>query len=123
VEGYSITDAIVTANSLPIELIDGKYTLENITKDMTVNVEGVVAKKLKIKFKYTSGVKFTDVKDAEFSVLENYLVDYGDYFNFKTVLISSYNQSLDNMKVYDDENNLIVPNRGVYTLPNVEKKH
>lgn len=117
-EGYNINNAIVTANLSVIELKNGKYTIDSIKSDTTVNVEGVVPSQVSVKLKYTDGVIYTDLNDNELSTLDNIKVEYGGTFSFKVSLSDLYNQSANDMKVTADKSSLTYV-RGIYTLSNV----
>ncbi len=119
-EGYDISDISVTANQKPIDLVDGKYTIENVTEDIDVNVTGVKATKVYINLKYVAGVTFKDTDDNELSTLKKIEVDNGSDYSFKVSLDESYTQSKDKMTVsLSPETSQLLFERGIYTIKNI----
>ena len=41
-KGYDASNAVVKVNDTEVTAVDGKYTVENVTSDLTITVEGVV---------------------------------------------------------------------------------
>ena len=119
-DGYDISNIYVTANANTVELIDGEYTLRNITEDITIEVTGVVSTRVYLNLKYVSGVIFKDVNDNELSTLEKIWVDHGSNYSFKVELDSSYSQSKDKMIVSTNPQSATLSySRGVYTLSGI----
>ena len=119
-EGYNIDNIVVTSNLMAIDLTDGKYTLENITQDISIEVSGVVSTKVFVSLKYVDGVKYTDVNDVELSTLEKISVDYASSYSFKVALEDSYSQSKDKMTVsVSPQSSALTFERGIYTLSNI----
>lgn len=117
-EGYSIDSIIVKANSDIIELKDGKYTVSDVRRNITISVEGVKPKQLSVKLNYADGVIYTDEYNNELSTLTDIKVAYNGKFKFKVKLVDAYNQS--KMVVRADKSKL-ESDRGVYTLSEIKE--
>ncbi len=121
-KGYSIKNISVTANSLPLELKDGIYTINNIDSDITVSVEGVAKDKIKLSFKYVTGVIYKDVNDNEISTIESLDINSGDDYKFKISLSDAYTQASDTINVVTDNSESPISfERGIYTISNLTK--
>ncbi|KAK8835444.1 hypothetical protein M9Y10_004548 [Tritrichomonas musculus] len=133
-EGYTIKNIKVWANSDVIELINGQYTINNIINDIVISVEGVQSIKVDFKFQYIKGVIYKDTNDGILSTLDILKVNNGSSYSFKVDLSSDYSDSLSEMNVYANrEKNVVVDGketislvkekiddiRGVYTVNNI----
>lgn len=133
-EGYTIKDIKVWANSDVIELINGQYTVNNIINDIVINVEGVQSIKVDFKFQYIKGVIYKDTNDDILSTLDILKINNASSYSFKVDLSSDYSDSLSEMNVYANrEKNVVVDGketislvkekiddiRGVYTVNNI----
>lgn len=119
-EGYDISNIVVTSNMQSIDFTDNKYTIENITQDIDIEVSGVVSTIVYLSLKYVPGVNYTTVDDIPLSTLERIPVDHGGNYSFKVELDESYSQSKDKMKVLlSPETSVLSFERGIYTLSNI----
>ncbi len=119
-EGYDISNIVVSANFQTIDFTDGKYTLENITQDISIDVSGVVSTRVYINLKYVPGVNYMDTNDLPLSTLEKIPANHGDSYSFKVSLDDAYSKSKDKMKVsINSENSVLSFERGIYTVSNI----
>jgi transposase-like protein len=107
---YSASPAVVKVNGIAVTVIDGEYTILNITEDVIVTVEGVVINTYTVSL--TGGTGYViDVKSGSSSP-----VDYGGSFTFTFSLDTPYSASLAIVKVNGTE---VDVSSGEYTITNI----
>ena len=111
-EGYDGTDMVVSVNGEAVDGDNGTYTVVSVSGDLTITVEGVVAKE-KYSVTLTEGDGYTISSDD---------VPYkGEDYTF-TVVADEVNYKIATLKVLDGETELTGEN-GTYTLPSLAADH
>ncbi len=133
-EGYTIKNVKVWANSNAVDLINGQYTINDIINDIVISVDGVQSTKVDFKFQYINGVIYKDTNDGILSTLDTLKINNGSSYSFKVDLSADYSDSLDKMEVYanrekkevidGNETTKVVKEkiqdiRGIYTVQNI----
>ncbi|MDR1628257.1 MAG: hypothetical protein LBR79_05735 [Oscillospiraceae bacterium] len=133
-EGYTIKNIKVRANSDVIELINEKYTVNNIVNDIFISVEGIQSTKVDLKFQYVKGTIYKDTDNGILSTLNILKMNNGSSYSFKVDLTADYSDSLNKIEVYANREKKKVINdlettemqkeqilsvRGIYTVNNI----
>jgi hypothetical protein len=104
-EGYE--GGVVKVNGEEVTLIDGAYTIENVTEDIVITVEGVSLKSYNVTLPMGTG--YTATGEAS--------VQHGANYTFAVALDTAYNQSAPVVKVNDVQ---VVAVDGEYTVQAVK---
>ena len=108
-EGYDATNAVVKVNGEEVTGTDGKYTVESVSSDLAITVEGV-----------TEEVKYavTIPEDAAYTVTGEKTVRGGGDYSFTVKANDGYNTTDMVVKVNGTK---VTAADGVYTVKNVSK--
>ncbi len=107
---YDLSTITVTSNYSPIVLINGKYTLKEITEDTTIRVENLQIIKNKVTFTKYDHITYKNENGILLSTEND--VDYGKSLSFKVILSEYYSNSEITIN-FEDENG----NKGDIKLP------
>ena len=89
-EGYDISNIVITANNIPISLINGKYTV-SITGDTTIEAKNITLAKNTISFTKYEHLEYKDKNSQPLN--ETNEVDYGTKYTFRISLDESHSNS------------------------------
>lgn len=89
-EGYDISNMVITANNIPISLINGKYTV-SITGDTTIEAKNITLAKNTISFTKYEHLEYKDKNSQPLN--ETNEVDYGTEYTFRISLDESHSNS------------------------------
>lgn len=89
-EGYDISNIVITANNIPISLINGKYTV-SITGDTTIEAKNITLAKNTISFTKYEHLEYKDKNSQPLN--ETSEVDYGTEYTFRISLDESHSNS------------------------------
>lgn len=102
-----------------VNLINGKYTISNISEDLTINFENISRKKITVSF--TQYEQLTFKSENGQTLPERNEVLYNDNFKFKIELSKPYSNSKIEVCREDDPENPIKAENECYTLSSVQK--
>ena len=111
--GYSATSA-VKANGVSLEAVDSVYTIENITEDQVITIEGVHKAQYEVKFPENPQGYSVEIQNEG-----NTTVDYNGSVSFKLVIDEAYNESVPVVKANGGAA-LGKDELGVYTIANIQ---
>lgn len=111
-EGYDGTNMVVKVNGSEIEGEDGAYTVESVSEDLVITVEGVVAKQI-YNVILTEGEGYTiSSSDTPYA---------GEDYTFTVKVDSAYKAGTDGMQVKLDDGTVLNGENGTYTIPALSK--
>ncbi len=129
-DGVNLDNIQVTAEGIPVDLVNGKYTISSITEKQNIRVSGISLLK--------NNVTFTQYDDVFFKTLNNEPcneqtpVEYGGEISFKVTTSSAYSGSAEDIKIFaeyasgskkqfqkDQADTIYNENEKSYTLKNV----
>lgn len=111
--GYSATSA-VKANGVSLEAADSVYTIENITEDQVITIEGVHKAQYEVKFPENPQGYSVEIQNEGSTT-----VDYNGSISFKLVIDEAYNESVPVVKANGGAA-LGKDELGVYTIANIQ---
>lgn len=119
--GYNPSSVVITANGEPLKLINGTYTLSNITEDIQIKIESAAKNKVKVSLNPYDGITY---KNASGEILQDQNeLEYGGTFTFKPVKGIGYSES--NLTIIKktvssgDETEIEPDEKGYYTLTDI----
>ncbi len=115
-ESYSqsANNVVVKNNSDVIASNNGVYTIDNITQDVNIIVEGVVINKYQVSvLGIQNGYSIKTVNNTIFTTTT---VDHGDSISFKVNLETAYSHSLITVKA---NGTIVEENSSIYTISNI----
>lgn len=89
-EGYDISNMVITANNIPISLINGKYKV-SITGDTTIEAKNITLAKNTISFTKYEHLEYKNKNSQPLN--ETNEVDYGTKYTFRISLDESHSNS------------------------------
>ena len=113
---YSESTVVVKNNGLALTAVEGVYTVENITENVTITVEGVQKNTYTVTLP-TERTGYT-LKNANDALLTITSLEYGADLTFKVAVDEGYSASANNLVVACNTTPLEA-NNGVYTVANV----
>lgn len=118
--GYTDCDVIVKNNGEEItNIVDGVYTIENITSDVNITISGISINSYSMTFE--SGVGYTLSAVTGYDVVN---VEHGSEFKFKITLAEGYVGAVVKIKgLNDTEYTQISGINDIYTLTNVQTSY
>lgn len=102
-----------------VELVNGKYTISNVSEPLTINFENISRKKITVSF--TQYEQLTFKSETGQTLPERNEVLYNDNFKFKIELSKQYSNSKIEVYREDDPENAIALEEEYYTLSNLQK--
>lgn len=102
-----------------VELVNGKYTISNVSEPLTINFENISRKKVTVSF--TQYEQLTFKSETGQTLPERNEVLYNDNFKFKIELSKPYSNSKIEVYREDDPENAIALEEEYYTLSNLQK--
>lgn len=102
-----------------VSLVNGKYTISNISENLTINFENISRRKITVSFTQYEQLTFRDENGQ--TLPERNEVYYNDNFKFRVELSKHYSNSKIEVYKEDDSENLIEPEEEYYTLSNLQK--
>ena len=111
--GYSATSA-VKANGVSLEAVDSVYTIENITEDQVITIEGVHKAQYEVKFPENPQGYSVEIQNEGSTT-----VDYNGSISFKLIIDEAYNESVPVVKANGGAA-LGKDEFGVYTIANIQ---
>ena len=111
--GYSATSA-VKANGVDLTAVDSVYTIENITEDQTITVEGVHKAQYEVTFPENPQGYSVEIQNGGGTTVE-----YNGSISFKLILDETYNESVPVVKANGGAA-LEKDELGVYTIANIQ---
>lgn len=114
--GYSFPTG-VKANDQTLTSVDSIYTIESITEDQNITIEGVEKAKFTVTFPQTLTGASIEVQSTTDE--SGTLVAHGDSCNFKVVLDKDYNLSSPVVKIKGGDT-LAADKDGIYSIANIK---
>ncbi|WP_394911571.1 Ig-like domain-containing protein [uncultured Robinsoniella sp.] len=111
--GYSATSA-VKANGVELEAVDTVYTIENITENQSITVEGVHKAQYEVTFPENPQGYSVEIQNGGSTT-----VDYNGSISFKLILDEAYDESVPVVKA-NGGTALEKDELGVYTIANIQ---
>lgn len=102
-----------------VNLVNGRYTISNISEPLTINFENISIRKITISF--TQYEQLTFKSENGQTLPERNEISYNDSFKFRIELSKHYSNSKIEVYREDDSEKPIEPEKEYYTLSNLQK--
>ena len=118
---HNQSQIIVKSNGSVLSLIDGFYTITEISQNINISVENVEVNKYKINLVDSVGIQYNSSDGSQTDIKGIHIVEYAETFSFRVVPLEGYELSSMVVSVQGENGNTssITPSGSVYEIKNI----